>query len=242
MKKSTLRNVFASTLVGTFACTAPTAFSADFSVDIQNLTSGIYFTPFVVAAHTDDSKLFTVGEAASPEIQAMAEGGDITGLAGILDSINATQANNPAMGLLAPGASTSADLNTDGTNNVRLTIAAMLLPTNDGFAALNAITIPTEAGIYTYDVPAYDAGTEANTELMNPGMPGGMPGGLGIPAAPGMDTGTGGTGVATADSNSSVHIHRGTLGDTDLTAGASDLDSRIHRWLNPVVRVTVTVR
>ena len=45
-----------------------------------------------------------------------------------------------------------------------------------------------------------------------------------------------------ADANSNVHIHRNTLGDTDPTGGVSDLDSTVHRWLNPVVRVVVTVR
>ena len=39
-----------------------------------------------------------------------------------------------------------------------------------------------------------------------------------------------------------VHIHRNALGDSDPTGGASDLDSSIHRWLNPVARVVVTVR
>jgi hypothetical protein len=39
-----------------------------------------------------------------------------------------------------------------------------------------------------------------------------------------------------------VHIHRGNLGDTDITGGISDVDSRIHRWLNPVAKVTVTVK
>ena len=45
-----------------------------------------------------------------------------------------------------------------------------------------------------------------------------------------------------ADANTTVHIHRGALGDTDAAAGVSDLDSRVHRWLNPVIRVTITVQ
>jgi len=63
-----------------------------------------------------------------------------------------------------------------------------------------------------------------------------------MPADPGGLAGTGATGAADADTNTTVHIHRGALGDTEATSGTSDLDSRIHRWLNPVVRVTVTVR
>jgi hypothetical protein len=114
----------------------------------------------------------------------------------------------------------------------------MLLPTNDAFAGLNAIEIPTVPGTYVFDVPAYDAGTEANDELITGG---GAPGAAGIPADPGGLAGTGGTGAAGTDANPNVHIHRGSLGDTDAAAGNSDLDSRVHRWLNPVVRVTITV-
>ena len=135
--------------------------------------------------------------------------------------------------------STDVDLNTDGTANVLLSIVAMLLPTNDAFAGLNAVSIPTEPGTYAFDVPAYDAGTEANDELLTGG---GAPGAAGIPADPGGLAGNGGTGAAAADANPSVHIHRNTLGDTDANGGTSDLDSRVHRWLNPVVRVVITVR
>ena len=64
----------------------------------------------------------------------------------------------------------------------------------------------------------------------------------GIPAAPGGDGGTGGSGVPATESNMTVHIHRGSLGDTDSTGGASDLNSTIHRWLNPVAKVELTVQ
>lgn len=212
--------------------------AADFNVRIINLTNGITFTPFLVAAHPSGSSLFTPGEAASAGLQAMAEGGDISFLVADLAAVSATVAANPAGGLLAPGASTSVDMNTDGTDNSQLSIVAMLLPTNDAFAGLNAISIPTMAGTYTYDLPAYDAGTEANDELINGG---GAPGVPGIPVDPSMASGTGGTGVDSVDSNTTIHIHRNILGDTDLLGGSSDLDSRVHRWLNPVVRVYVTV-
>ncbi|NKC01395.1 MAG: hypothetical protein GKR90_23255 [Pseudomonadales bacterium] len=211
--------------------------AADFTVRVTNLTNGIYFTPLLVAAHADDARVFTSGQAASASLQAMAEGGDIAGLVADLTGLNATLAENPAGGLLAPTENTTANLNTDGTNNVRLSVVAMLLPTNDAFLGLNAITIPTDAGTYTYNVNAYDAGTEANDEIVNGG---GAPGVLGIPAAPG-GSGTGGTGAAGPDNNTTVHIHRNTLGDTDPVGGVSDLDARVHRWLNPVARVTVTV-
>lgn len=216
---------------------AAPALAADFDVRIVNLTNGIYYTPFLVAAHPEGSALFSVGQPASPELQAMAEGGDISGLVGVLSTLDATVVENPAGGLLAPAQSTTTHLNTDGTENVLLSIVAMLLPTNDAFAGLNSVTIPTTPGTYTYDVPAYDAGTEANDEIVNGG---GAPNTPGIPAAPG-GSGTGASGVTGPDANTSVHIHRNSIGDTDPAGGASDLDASVHRWLNPVVRVVVTV-
>ena len=168
----------------------------------------------------------------------MAEGGSIAGLEADVMGIGGTVVANPAAGLLAPATSVTFNMNTDGTSNDRLTIVAMLLPTNDAFAGLNAVEIPTEPGTYTFAVPAYDAGTEANDELLTGG---GAPGAPGMPADPGGLAGMNGTGAAGADDNPNVHIHRGALGDIDAAGGTSDLDSRVHRWLNPVVRVTITV-
>ena len=236
MKRITWAAAMAASLLAVQSANA-----VDFNVQITNLSNGIYYTPFLVAAHPDGTSLFTVGQPASASLQAMAEGGDISGLATDALALGATVAENPAMGVLAPATSTNVDLNTDGTSNDRLTVLAMLLPTNDAFAGLNAIAIPTTPGTYVYDVPAYDAGTEANDELLVAGA-GGAPSVPGMPGDPGGTTGMNGTGAASADSNPNVHIHRGSLGDTDATGGTSDLDSQIHRWLNPVIRVVVTVQ
>ena len=217
---------------------APSADAVDFDVQITNLGNAIHFTPFLVAAHPAGNNLFSTGQPASANLQAMAEGGDIAGLVTDVTALGATIVENPAGGLLAPASSIQFNMNTDGTSNDRLSAVAMLLPTNDAFAGLNAIEIPTVPGTYVFDVPAYDAGTEANDELITGG---GAPGAAGIPADPGGLAGTGGTGAAGADANPNVHIHRGSLGDTNAAAGNSDLDSRVHRWLNPVIRVTITV-
>ena len=227
------------TLISITLLAGTVANSTEFNVRIINLTNGIWYTPFLVAAHPAGTSLFTSGQPASASLQAMAEGGDISGLVADMQAMGATIAENPAAGLLPPAMSANVDMNTDGTDNVMLSVVAMLLPTNDAFAGLNSMPIPTAPGTYVVDLPAYDAGTEANDEMITGG---GMPGAAGIPADPGGLAGTGGTGAAAADANSSVHIHRNILGDTDATGGASDLDSRVHRWLNPVVRVIVTVQ
>jgi hypothetical protein len=233
-----MKRSFCAAMLAASLAAAPAANAVDFDVTITNLSNSIYFTPFLAAAHPAGSSLFVTGQPASASLQAMAEGGDISGLEADLTGLGATLVANPAAGLLGPTGSTTFNMNTDDTSNDRLSIVAMLLPTNDAFAGLNAIVIPTEAGTYTFNVAAYDAGTEANDEILNGA---GAPGEPGMPGAPGGLAGTGGTGAAGADVNPNVHIHRGSLGDTDATGGSSDLDSRVHRWLNPVIRVTVTV-
>lgn len=214
--------------------------ATEFDVEIHNPTRGLYFTPLLVAAHPEDVSLFETGNAASSELQAMAEGGNLTGLVNLLNAAGATIDENPAEGLLAPGQSATATLNTNNAvANTRLTVVAMLLPTNDGFLALSGLDIPTEPGIYTYHLNAYDAGTEANDEVRGSGEPG-QPG---IPVPPPLDPilGSNGTGVENS-AEGYVHIHRGNLGDTTPDGGASDIVSTLHRWLNPVATVTVTVK
>ncbi len=223
-----------------FSLASATASAEVIDVEITNLTQGIYFTPFLVAAHDSSIYFYQVGEEASDALATMAEGGDISLLSGAVTGAGGAVVENPAGGLLAP-AMTTTTTDFDTGDNGYLSIAAMLLPTNDGFAGLNSWPIPSEPGTYTINLSAYDAGSEANDEILNSGA-GGALGVSGIPAAPGGDAGSGATGVTTTETNETVHIHRGNLGDTDPDGGVSDVDSTVHRWLNPVVRVVVTVQ
>ena len=224
-------------LASTSLLFAANSFSEVISVEITNLTHGTYFTPILVSSHPYGNHFFELGQSSSPALQAMAEGGDISGLVTQANTMGAISAEDPAGGPLAPGQSTSV-ASMDTGSNTQLSIMAMILPTNDGFVGLDSWTIPSEPGQYTIMLDAYDAGTEANDEVVNGA---GAPGALGIPANPGGNGGTGGTGVTTAETTTTVHVHRGVIGDTNATGGASDLDSRIHRWLNPVAKVVVTV-
>jgi hypothetical protein len=210
----------------------------DLSIEITNLTHATYFTPLLVAIHDHKTDLFEPGREASYNLQAMAEGGDISGLLEDVLSAGGDAVVDPAGGLLAPGQSTRAQLELEGRANSRLSIVAMLLPTNDGFVGLDALKIPRKPGSYTLHLTGYDAGTEANDELITGG---GAPNVPGIPADPGGNAGTGGISEVAADHNQSVHVHRGILGDMDPLGGSSDLDSRVHRWINPVARVVLQV-
>jgi len=237
-RKHSLALALATCFTTAFAASATQA--ATWDVTITNLTNGNYFTPLLVTAHDHETHLFQAGMPAALPIERMAECGELDPLLSTpeVGAADADTIANPAEGLLAPGSSTTAMLDTTETH---LSIVSMILPTNDAFLGLGSQHIPSEAGTYTYYVNAYDAGTEANDEVLSTtGTCSYTDSGM-MPDAPGMDAGTNGSGVATADSNTMIHVHRGVLGDQDATGGNSDLDSTIHRWQNPVAKITVTV-
>ncbi len=219
------KHLIAAGFLGLFSAASQ---AQDLTITLVNLTQGISFTPIIAAAHDSQASIFHSAEAASEDLQALAEGGSIDGVNLLLSGYGADITTNPAGGLLGAGGDTEFTLtNTDG--NEYLSLAAMMLPTNDGFVGLDSWKIPTEAGTYTVLLNAYDAGTEANDEIIS-----NVPNPIGI-------TSTGATGVATEIGNTNVHIHPGVVGDTDPEGGISDFDSRVHRWLNPVAKLTVVV-
>ena len=93
-------------------------FAADVTIEIQNLTQGMYFTPIAAVAHTPDASLFELGEEASPEIQEMAEGGSLAGLTTIATSISADVLAEPTAGPLEPTQSVSGSFMTADGNTV----------------------------------------------------------------------------------------------------------------------------
>ncbi len=218
------------------AAAAGSATASTYEVTVTNLTYGIHFTPLILATHSPDAQIFSSGHPASTQLQAIAEGGDTSSMAALLESVGAIVANGD--GLVAPGG--SATFMIDDTDGSVLSMAGMLLPTNDGFVGLNSVMLPTGgAGDYvTYNALGYDAGTEANDELVGSGAPGEA----GFPAPPPIvasGTGTGGSGVP-GQAEGFVHVHRNVIGDLDANGGISDINAAVHRWLNPVARVTIT--
>ncbi|MCA8837144.1 MAG: spondin domain-containing protein [Gammaproteobacteria bacterium] len=212
-----------------------------YTVKLQNLTRGQHFTPPIFIVHNPSFSLFELGNPASASLIKLAEEGETADVVTSVTETNGSEtvvngATAKAGGPVAPGAETEVCVDT-GTNAafVHLSLAGMLLPTNDGFVAINAQLVPSTGG--TWLLNAYDAGSEGNSEL-DPDIPGPMflVGDFALGAS-----GTG-TGLpAETESENVVHVHRGVIGDTDATGGISDINSAVSRWLNPVARVTVTV-
>jgi hypothetical protein len=228
-----------TTLLLVTALTGPAQVLArEVVIKVTNLTNAIYFTPLLVAAHRPGVDLFEVGHPASRALQKVAEGGDTADLAKAAMKAGAVVFTDPAGGLLAPGKSATARLKIRNGHR-RISLVGMLLPTNDGFVGMDAEPLPMGGSRRTYYLYGYDAGTEANDERITGG---GMPGEPGIPGDPSGLGGVNGTGVADTNHNTTVHVHRGIVGDSDPLGGASDLDQGQHAWLNPVARVVVITR
>lgn len=200
--------------------TPPAPVMQTFTVTVTNLTANQPMSPVILAAHASDAMLWNAGEMASEAIEKMAEGGDtadIAALSVINNSINGT-------GLLMPGMSETLTLTLDEADVASISLATMLVNTNDAFTGINSYTIAGMEvdGSSSMKFMAYDAGTEANTESKGT-MPGPADGGEGF--------------NATRDDVDFVHIHPGVISMYD---GLDDsvLDAS-HRFDNPVLAVTI---
>ena len=190
-----------------------------YEVTVTNITSGQTFTPTLLATHDGSVSIFQLGSPASLPLEILAEAGDTGPLAQeLLGYGRRVGSVQTIAGLLAPGKTAKVVVDALPTQR-RLSVAAMLIPTNDNFYALNAVELPF-FGSVTYLAPAYDAGTEANDQLCS-AIPG--PRCRGEGHSPGPNTGDEGF----------VFIGSGfhELG-TELTPAEYD-------WRNPVARVTI---
>ena len=216
MKRKMLKIFAASMVMGLVSSSALAGHKSEgtYSITLTNLTRGTLFTPAVAITHASGIKSFEVGEAASAEIGMLAEGGATQPLQ---DAIYATGKAFDAAnsGPVFPGKSVTITVQTKDDAEY-ITLGSMMLPTNDGFIALNGVKGPKEGKTRVFYLRAYDAGTETNDELCA-NIPGPHCGG--VPFSDGQAEGY-------------VHIHAGIHGIGDLNAADYD-------WRNPVAKVTV---
>ncbi len=186
-----------------------------YEVTITNLTRNQNFTPILVISHKKGFGLFTLGDPAGDELAALAEGGAVGPLTTLANSDSKVVDVDDSGGLLVPGASVTVTVDADDAKQI--SVASMLIPTNDAFFSLNAVKAPKGHKTVTYYSPAYDAGSEPNDELCV-NIPGPDCGGAG-----------GSPGVGGEDY---VHIHAGIHGVGDLAPDVFD-------WRNPVAKITI---
>ena len=157
----------------------------DFEVMLTNLTMGApgqggqIFSPPIFVTHGHGFSIGASGEAASAELTELAETGNhapLAALAGGSDAVSGVVAfPAPPEGVVIPGGTVTATISTSSDAGY-LSLATMLVQTNDGIVLANSLPLFDEDGnprSFTMDLISYDAGTEDNNELAThvPGPP-----------------------------------------------------------------------
>ena len=191
-----------------------------YMVQVTNLTNAQRFTQILAATHTGGARLFKPGTRATPELRALAEGGDtgpltalVTGLPAAVREVGSTS------GLLRRGGSVTFKISGGGGFD-QLSLASMLIPTNDAFVALQT-TLPDPGERKVAYAYAYDAGTEKNDELCSS-----------IPGPFFRECGGPGGGAQVGNGEGVVIVHSG-------IHGVGDLLPHLRDWRNPVARITI---
>lgn len=184
-----------------------------------NLTEGLVFTPILLATHRPGIDVFELGQPAGEELAKLAEGGDTAPLAAVLEATEGVYRVMATAAPLPPGGSVVVEIPYDRRSAV-LSLASMLLPTNDGFIGLNGATLPWyRHHSVTHTSPGYDAGSEINDEL--------------CASIPGPHCG--GEGYSPSGGEGKVHVHSG-------IHGIGDLEPEHYDWRNPVVQIRVKLK
>jgi len=192
-----------------------------YEVTITNLTRGQSFTPILVASHQDGLHLFALGEPASSELATLAEEGNTGPLESLLLANPAVKDTAVSSGLTGPGQTATVVVKGEAGFN-RLSLAAMLIPTNDAFFALDNMAAPRGEHTLTLYSPAYDAGSERNDELC-----------ASIPGPNFAECGgPGGGGQPSGGEEGYVHVHAG-------MHGIGDFDVATRDWRNPVAKIDI---
>jgi len=193
-----------------------------FQLDVTNLTHNQAISAVGVILHDSAYQLFTLGEAATVALEELAEGGDNSALLSEANSNGAVIDTVAGTAMIVPGSSERFMLG-GNASALEVSLAGMLVNTNDGFAALNGAAIGhLERGAsVTFHAKVFDAGSEGNSEAAAE-LPG--QGGEGFNAA--------------RNDRDFVTVHPGVLSMVDGLA-TSALDQS-HRFDNPALKVVVT--
>ncbi len=191
-----------------------------YSVTVTNLTHAQPLSPVAVVLH-ETGYLWQVGEVASVDIEIMAEGGDNSRLLALPQALASASGTAP----VGPGGSDTLNVTVNEIADARLTIATMLVNTNDAFTGLNAWDLgQLDVGqSWSTNVGVYDAGTEANTEAVGT-IPGPADGGAGFDAM--------------RDDVGFVARHPGIVSRDDGLQ--SSVLAGVHKFDSPAMRILVT--
>ena len=206
-----------------------------YEVTITNLTTGQPLTPPVVATHKKPAEIFEVGEAASYSLSQLAENGNnsfvVADLAANKHVSTSWEGSAPLVPVGSPKYGMFSDSVTFSIDSAKgakyLSIAAMLICTNDGFTGIDGLRLPKKVGDVAWAYSdGYDAGTENNTEYFGDIVQG-CQDLMGVTG----DAGTGTSDGALAEGGVVTH-HNGIQEIADLTVAT-------HGWTNPTILISV---
>ncbi|MEM7364126.1 MAG: spondin domain-containing protein [Pseudomonadota bacterium] len=200
---------------------------ATLEISATNLTNAQPFSPVALVVHQGDFVPFTVGQAVDGETEELAESGSnvnfMDGSAADLSVFNAISGAD----VLPPGATETFTVQVLESDLEVLTVSmlTMLVNTNDAITGHRGMAVgPMAVGDrLVVRGPAYDAGTEANTETAAT-IPGPAGGGEGLNVA--------------RDDRNFVSMHSGVVTSADGLATSTLTEA--HRFDNPVIQITVT--
>jgi len=209
--------------------------SRSYRVTVANLTRGQPFTPPLVAVHRPSVELFAVGDPATPQLQQLAENGDLAPLVELAEGSNAVRGAVVGDAPLVPEADPAdtgnpyyAELtvSTDGAAGF-LSFASMLIATNDGVVGLDTVRLPAAVNqSVTYYANGYDVGTEQNTELFQDLVP------------PAKTLILGGEPEGTTDTDPAL-AEDGVVRPHPAIQGDGDLPPAVYDWREPAALVQV---
>lgn len=229
MRKRALALVAAALTLTVPASPAAGDGDATYEVTITNMTTGQWLTPPAAVTHSDGFSLWRIGNSATVATKEIAENGNLDAAVGAFEAsplvfdwkVTPSPSGPPP---LAPGASVTFEITAPA--RARLSIASMLICTNDGFTGVDAIRLPRGRRSVVHELAAYDAGTETNTEAWADLVP---------PCAQLTGFGDqGGTGV----SNPAL-FENGVIAHHPGIAGVADLVPAVHGWTDPVAIIEI---
>ncbi|MGI8843522.1 MAG: spondin domain-containing protein, partial [Gemmatimonadaceae bacterium] len=217
-----------------------------YQITIENLKGGQPFSPGVIATHTKQVDVWGVGSRPSPLIINIAENGlvdagltaahfaDLRARPGVFDVVMTapTDDHTPPIVDGAPDPPSVRTYTIEAAANANhLSVAVMIICTNDGFTGVSSVRLPGGFKPVTFATVAYDAGTETNTEqytdIVDPcQLLGPDPG---PPAVPN------GNNNNLPEDGGVIRHHAGIQG----VAVDVGLDPSLHNWTAPVARITV---
>ena len=193
-----------------------------YEITVSNLTYAQPLSPVAVILH-DEGHFWNIGESSSVALETLAESGDNSLLLAEAEVL----ASQSGAGVIMPGMSETIEVSLTDNQPEYISIATMLVNTNDAFTGINAMVLSNlEMGeSISLTTRSYDAGTEKNSELVST-----IPG----PASSGAGEGFN----EMRDDLDMVGMHAGVVSVDDGLS--TSVLTQAHKFDNPTLHISIS--